>query len=69
MKKVLLLIAIFSTLSLCAKVSLKQENLEIYEVTKNTAKISRGNLVIGQSGIIKHTYKNNLRLIFYLFLL
>ena len=58
-KLLLLLITVFSVLSLQAKVSLKQENLEIYDVKGDTAKIKKTKLKIGQSGIIRHTYKNN----------
>lgn len=58
-KLLLLVLTVLTTLNLFGKVSLKQENIEIYDVKNNTAKIAKGKLKIGQSGIIRHTYKKN----------
>ncbi|PHR68734.1 MAG: hypothetical protein COA66_16095 [Arcobacter sp.] len=59
-KIILFFIVLFSSMALVANVSLKQENLEIFEVMGNKAKIAKGNLAIGQSGIINHKIgKNN----------
>ena len=59
-KITLFFIVLFSSMALSANVSLKQENLQIFEVIGNKAKITKGNLALGQSGIINHKIgKNN----------
>lgn len=58
-KKILLFaLSLLTSLSLFANISLNEDNLKIYEVKNNTAKISKGNLVIGQSGVINHFDKS-----------
>jgi len=57
-KLVLLFTVLFTSLSLYANVSFKQENFNIYDMEKNTAKIKKGNLSLGQSGVIYHTYSD-----------
>ncbi|NQY21058.1 MAG: plasminogen-binding N-terminal domain-containing protein [Campylobacteraceae bacterium] len=59
-KKILLsALSLFTSLSLFANISLKEESFKIYDVKNDTAKISKGNLVIGQSGVINHFTLNN----------
>lgn len=59
-KITLFFIVLFSSMAISANVSLKQENLQIFEVIGNKAKITKGNLALGQSGIINHKIgKNN----------
>jgi len=45
------------------KINLKQTFLKVTNVTNNTAVINLGNLKIGQSGIIEHTYNDGKRII------
>ena len=45
------------------KINLKQTFLEVRNVTDNTAIIDQGNLKVGQSGIIEHSYANGNKII------
>lgn len=44
---------------LIGSVDLKQQIVDIYKIDKNNLYINKGNLKIGQSGVVIHNYKNN----------
>ncbi len=54
-----IIFSIFFAFSLINAIDFKQENFKISNVTEDTAVINIGSLIIGQSGIVVHNFKNN----------